>query len=62
VTVPTLFVQGEHSDTFVDAARLRVEREMPASRTAVVADSSHFLPMERPAELALVIEEFLEKL
>ena len=60
VSVPTLFVQGEHSDTFLDAARARVEREMPASRTVVVAGSSHFLPMERPSELARAIEEFLE--
>ncbi len=62
VSVPTLFVQGEHSDTFLDAARARVEREVPASRTAVVAESSHFLPMERPSELARVIEEFLRAL
>lgn len=60
VTVPTFFVQGEHSDTFLDAARLRVKREVPAAETAVVTDSSHFLPMERPVELARVINEFLE--
>jgi pimeloyl-ACP methyl ester carboxylesterase len=59
VSVPTLFVQGEHSDTFVDAARTRVEREVPAAQTVVVADSSHFVPMERPAELVRVINEFL---
>ena len=62
VSVPTLFVQGKHSDTFLDAARARVEREVPASSTAVVADSSHFLPMERPTELARLIEEFLRAL
>ena len=62
VSVPTLFVQGEHSDTFLDGARARVEREVPASRTVVVADSSHFLPMEYLTELARVIEEFLQTL
>ena len=62
VSVPTLFVQGEHSDTFLDAARARVEREVPGSRTVVIADTSHFLPMERPSELAGVIEEFLRTL
>ena len=62
VSVPTLFVQGEHSDTFLDAARTRVEREMPGSRTVVIADTSHFLPMERPSELAGVVEEFLRTL
>jgi pimeloyl-ACP methyl ester carboxylesterase len=59
VSVPTLFVQGEHSDTFLDAARARVEREVPGSRTVVIEDSSHFVPMERPTELARVINEFL---
>lgn len=61
VSVPTLFVQGEHSDTFLNAARARVEREVPGSRTTVVPDSSHFVPMERPDELARVIGEFLEE-
>lgn len=59
VTVPTLFVQGEHTDTFVDAARIRVEREVPGARTVVVPGSSHFLPMECPRELARVIDNFL---
>jgi pimeloyl-ACP methyl ester carboxylesterase len=61
VSVPTLFVQGEHSDTFLDAARTRVEREVPGSRTVVIEDSSHFVPMERPRKLARVIAEFLEE-
>lgn len=62
VSVPTLFVQGEHSDTFLDAARLRVETEVPGSRTVVMTDSSHFVPMERPRELARVIVEFLDSI
>ncbi len=62
VSVPTLFVQGEHSDTFLDAARLRVEREVPGSRTMVISDSSHFVPMERPYELGRVVGEFLATL
>jgi pimeloyl-ACP methyl ester carboxylesterase len=36
-----------------------VEREVPGSRTVVIADSSHFVPMERPGEVARVIVEFL---
>lgn len=61
VSVPTLFVQGEHSDTFLDAARARVEKDVPGARTVVIEDSSHFVPMERPSELARVIEEFLQE-
>ncbi len=62
VSVPTLFVQGES------------QRHLPRRRAgqggeggAGVLDgggchSSHFLPMERPTELARVIEEFLRAL
>ncbi len=59
VSVPTLFVQGEHSDTFLGAARVRVEREMPNARTVVMADTTHFVPMEQPRALARMIAEFL---
>jgi pimeloyl-ACP methyl ester carboxylesterase len=61
VSVPTLFVQGALSNTFVDAARTRVEREVDGARTVVVADSSHFLPMERPIEVARIANAFLEQ-
>ena len=62
VVVPTLFIQGEHTDTFLDAARIRAEREVTGARIAVVPGSSHFLPMERPRQLAHVIEEFLQSI
>jgi pimeloyl-ACP methyl ester carboxylesterase len=61
LTVPCLFVQGENSDTFLDAARIRVEREIPAARTIVVGDTSHFLPMEKPEELAGLIEAYIQE-
>ena len=60
VSVPTLFVQGEHTDTFSEAARVRVEHEVTGARTVVVPGASHFLPMERPRELAHVIDDFLQ--
>jgi pimeloyl-ACP methyl ester carboxylesterase len=59
VETPVLFIQGEHSDTFVDAARRRVCREMPDARVVVVADTSHFVPMEKPQEVARLSLEFL---
>ncbi len=61
ISVPTLFVQGEHSGTFLDAARARVEREVPGSRTIVVLGSSQAVPMERSAELSRVINGFLDQ-
>jgi len=59
--VPTLFIQGENSDTFRDAAVRRVARELPMAEVAVVRDSTHFVPMERPQELGDMILEFFER-
>jgi pimeloyl-ACP methyl ester carboxylesterase len=60
VSVPTLFVQGENSDTFLDAARKKIEKEVPGARTVVIPGASHFVPMERPTELARLVDDFLE--
>lgn len=62
LAVPVLFVQGERSDTFVDAARLRVARELPTARVAVVPGAGHFVPMEEPEGLGRVILEYLNSL
>jgi pimeloyl-ACP methyl ester carboxylesterase len=59
VEIPVLFIQGEQSDTFVDAARKRVVREMPNAKVAVVAEATHFVPMEKPNEVARLAMEFL---
>lgn len=59
--VPTLFIKGESSDTFRDAAARRVARELPMAEVAVVRSSTHFVPMERPQELGEVILEFFER-
>jgi len=60
IQVPTLFIQGESSDTFRDAAVRRVARDLPLAEVAVVRNSTHFVPMERPQELGDVILEFFE--
>jgi len=59
--VPVLFIQGERSDTFRDAAVRRADRELPTAEVAVLGESTHFVPMERPTELGSVILEFLER-
>jgi len=48
------------SDTFRDAAVRRVARELPLAEVAVVRNSTHFVPMERPQELGDMILEFFE--
>jgi pimeloyl-ACP methyl ester carboxylesterase len=60
--VPVLFVQGEHSDTFRDAAARRAVRELPTAEVAVVADTTHFVPMEQPRMVAELIVEFFDRI
>jgi len=58
VTVPTLVVCGETSDTLTPAAARRMAREMPNTRVVELAGTSHFLPMEKPDEVARLVIEF----
>jgi pimeloyl-ACP methyl ester carboxylesterase len=55
VAVPTLFIRGASSDTFLDGAVDRVRRELPNATVLELADTTHFLPMERPREVAAMI-------
>jgi pimeloyl-ACP methyl ester carboxylesterase len=58
IPVPVLFVRGEASDTFLRTASRRGRRELAAARSVEVPGSSHFLPFERPAEVAREIVRF----
>jgi pimeloyl-ACP methyl ester carboxylesterase len=62
ITVPVLFIQGAHSDTFTDAARLRVKKEMPDARVVVVPGAGHFVAMEKPTEVGKIMMDFLDSL
>jgi pimeloyl-ACP methyl ester carboxylesterase len=53
--IPTIFVEGEHTDTFLPAAAARVGREVPDARVLVIPDSSHFVPMEKPEEMGRAV-------
>jgi pimeloyl-ACP methyl ester carboxylesterase len=60
ISVPTLVVRGaqdtlvprEHADVYV--------AEIPGARLVEIPDSAHLLPIERPAELAEVVTEWLK--
>jgi pimeloyl-ACP methyl ester carboxylesterase len=58
VAAPTLVVRGERSDTLLPGAARRMAREMPDARVIELAGASHFLPMERPDEVARLIVDF----
>ncbi len=58
VEVPTMVVRGETSDTLMPGAARRMGREMADSRVVELQGTSHFLPMEKPDEIAQLIHEF----
>ncbi len=57
--VPTLFIQGEHSDSFFPVAVRRVREEVPGARVEVFRDAGHCVPMERPEEVGATVLRFL---
>lgn len=59
---PVLVIRGETSDTLTRAAARRMEREMPNAQIAELAGASHFLPMERPNEVARLVIGFAERI
>jgi pimeloyl-ACP methyl ester carboxylesterase len=60
--MPTLVVRGALSTTFTAAAAERFAREVRDARVVEVPGATHFLPMERPAELARLALGFLASL
>ncbi|HSN54483.1 MAG TPA: alpha/beta hydrolase [Candidatus Sulfomarinibacteraceae bacterium] len=58
VEPPTLVVRGSASDTLLPGAALRMAREMPDATVLELEGTSHFLPMEKPEEVARLIVEF----
>jgi pimeloyl-ACP methyl ester carboxylesterase len=60
--VPTLFIRGAETDTFMqDAARL-VKRKQPKAWVETLEKSTHLLPLERPQEVFDIMQSFLNTL
>lgn len=60
--LPMLFIRGASSDTFLAQAADRVRREVANATVVELAETSHFLPMERPARVAALISEWYEEI
>ncbi len=56
--VPMLFIRGGVSDTFVAAAAERAGREIENAQVVEVKGASHFVPMEKPREVARLITDW----
>ncbi|HWC41493.1 MAG TPA: alpha/beta fold hydrolase [Actinomycetota bacterium] len=57
---PALLVAGERDPKFTGLARRMAAAIGPSARVAVVGGAGHAVHLERPAELAALVEEFLD--
>jgi pimeloyl-ACP methyl ester carboxylesterase len=59
---PTLIVRGAETDTFFESTARRVQKINPAVRVETLEGATHLVPLERPAEVASQITNFLNAL
>lgn len=60
--VPTLFIRGAETDTFLAAAAKLVKQRQPKVRVEALDKSTHLLPLERPKEVFEIMQSFLKSL
>lgn len=61
IQVPTLLLGGDHSPRILHLVLDGLEKCMPATERAVLADSSHGLQVENPAGFNRIVLEFLAR-
>lgn len=59
--VPTLFIRGTETDTFLEDAANLVKRKQPKVRVEALKKSTHILPLERPKEVFNILRSFLKE-
>ena len=59
--VPTLFLRGAQTDTFLERAAKLVKRKQPKAWVETLDKSTHLLPLERPGEVFDIIQSFLDE-
>jgi pimeloyl-ACP methyl ester carboxylesterase len=62
VETPMLIIRGGNSDTFRLEAARRARRELPGATVVELAGAGHFVPMERPRDVAARIVEWWRRL
>lgn len=58
--VPTLFIRGAETDTFLEEAATLVKQKQPTVKVEALEKSTHLLPLERPSEVFNIIQSFLK--
>jgi pimeloyl-ACP methyl ester carboxylesterase len=59
--VPTLFIRGAETDTFLENTAKLVKRMQPKVRVETLENSTHLLPLERPQEVFDMMQSFLKE-
>jgi pimeloyl-ACP methyl ester carboxylesterase len=59
--VPTLFIRGAETDTFLENAAKFVKRKQPKAWVETLDKSTHLLPLERPQEVFDIMQLFLKE-
>jgi len=59
--VPTLIVRGTETDTFSERTGKLVKRKQPRVRVEALENSTHLLALERPTEVAGIIQSHFEE-
>lgn len=61
LSIPTLVLYGNNSDTFLTSAVKRFEAKMPHAKLVGFENTGHFVPMEQPQETRKAIVDFLKE-
>jgi pimeloyl-ACP methyl ester carboxylesterase len=61
LNVPTLFIRGAETDTFLESAEKLVKQKQPKVRIEALPKSTHLLPLERPKEVFEIMQNFLNE-
>lgn len=59
--VPTLFLRGAETDTFLEDAATLVKQKQPKIVIKTLDRSTHLLPLERPKEVFDIMQSFLRE-
>lgn len=59
--VPTLFLRGDETDTFLEDAAKLVKIKQPNARVEVVEKSTHIFPLEKPKETFEIMQTFFKE-
>jgi pimeloyl-ACP methyl ester carboxylesterase len=61
LNIPLLMIRGAETDTFWASTAGEVQRKVPTARVVTIPQATHLVPLERPDEVYLALQEFLQE-